>query len=251
MALATAMVCLLGFTSCDDDPEALAGLIEQSDLIGHINLVASNPQNGNPVDITIGDTLKFKSALCNVSIDTLRYDSIEVTSVEMGTIMVGTTDNIITGDVAEITYPLVGIHLNRAAVGTYTISCPIESFDFFKYLDSTDVNQMITSGITFGNEMGNLFAMAVSEDGYYIGYMGNIRINEFGEEGSLVKGNVNNVVAIYVTRQQIEEMANMTADQQAGINLATYFPSVTFNGVISSRRANMEAIITALEAEEE
>ena len=214
--LAMAVACMFGMTSCDGFN--WEDLLNGSDLVGHINLVASNPQNGTPEGLTMNDTLHFNSALCNVSTDTFYYEDYTLESIELGTVMVGTYDNLLTSGAANLTFPLVGINLRGAATGTYTVSCPIESFEFIEYLDTTDVNTMIASGLSFGSEMGNLFAVAVSEDAYYIGYSGNVRITQFGEEGSLVKGSVNNVHAIYVTRQQIEMLADMSDDERAAMD---------------------------------
>ncbi len=248
-AIAAVVACLFSMSSCDginwDDMF--------DNLTGHITLMASSPQNAQsgaqPQGIDLNDSIRFKSAISNVTADTIYYDGQAIPDVNFGTLMVGTKDNILTNDIANLTYPLVGIHLNGNTVKVYNVSCPL-NFDFIEYLDTTDINQMIAAGMAFGND-NNLFAVAVSEDAYYIGYTGNVNITKFGDEGSLIEGRVNNVRAIYVTKQQIETLADMSDAERAAIDLETYFPSVKFNGEISSRRTNIQAVLDALEAEQQ
>lgn len=243
--IATAVACMFGFSACDGN---FIDILEGTDILGHITLYTSNPTNGSQA-YNGGDTLRFASAMCNVNVDSVMIEAGEYSGnydIHIGTVMVGTTDNLITNEVANITYPLCGINVRDTATGTYAISCPINDFGFFEYLDTTNYNSLITTGLTIGNEMGNLFVVAVSEEAFYLGFSGSLTISAYGREGSLVQGSANNVDAIYVTTSQISQIANMSEAERAQINLANYFPHLTFNGEFSCRRANIEAVMQAL-----
>ncbi len=243
--VATAVACLFGFSACDDP----LSIFDGTDILGHITLYTSNPSNGEQA-YNGGDTLNFASAMCNVNVDSVYISAGEYSGsydVHVGTVMVGTTDNLITNDVANITYPLCGLNVRDTVTGTFPIVCPVTDFGFFEYLDTTDYNSLITTGLSIGNAMGNLFVVAVAEDAYYLGYNGTVTISSYGKEGALVQGTLNNVDAIYVTADQISTIAHMSEAERATIDLATYFPHLTFNGEISSRRANIEAVMQALD----
>jgi len=237
LAFAVAAMCIFGFTSCED----LADL----DLVGHINLTATNPTGGDQA-YADSTTLNFTSAMCNINVDSIVIDTMAA-EVNVGTVMVGTTQTLLSDDIANLSFPLCGINLRDTVPATYSISCPINDFSFFEYLDTTNINSLITTGLAIGDNIGNLFAVAVSEDAYYIGYSGSITLTSFGRNMmSRVVGSVNDVEAIYVTGSQIEALANMSATERAAIDLTTYFPHITFNGSISSIRAEIEAVIDAL-----
>lgn len=240
LVLAVAAMCAFSFSACDE--------LGDLDLVGHINLTATNPTGGEQA-YADSTELAFKSAMSNVNIDSVYIDAGEYAGtydLHAGTVMVGTTQTLISNDVANITFPLCGINLRDTVVGTYTISCPVDDFGFFEYLNAADVNTLITTGLEIGGELGNLFAVAVSEDAFYIGYSGSINISAYGRnELSRVEGTVNNVDAIYVTVSQLEALMNMPASERPS-DLAAYFPHITFNGAISSMRADISTVIDAL-----
>lgn len=240
IALAVAAMCAFGFTACED--------LEDLDLVGHINLTATNPVGGTQA-YADSTALNFKSAMCNVNIDSVYIDAGEYAGtydIHAGTVMVGTTQNLVSNDIANITYPLCGINLRDTIVTTYPISCPVNDFSFFQYLDTADVNSLITTGLAIGDDLGNLFAVAVSEEAFYIGYSGSINITSYGRsELQRVEGTVNNVEAIYVTVSELEALVALPVDQRP-TDLANYFPHITFNGSISSMRADITTVMDAL-----
>lgn len=253
LALATAMVCLLGFTACDDDPAALEELIEQNDLIGHITLTTSNATAGTQSSVQAygnGNTVTFKSAVSNVRFDTIyAADNITISDVTVGTLMVGTKDNAVTHGEEELEPPFIGIHLRDTNTGHHTVSCPVDRIEFFQYLYESNVASLMLSGVNVGGLVGNLFAIVCPNDSYYIGYEGDINITEFGLDGGLVKGSIS-VKAIYITAAELEQVANNQEYQQGIQNLATHFPNITFSGELSGRRADITAIVNALEVSE-
>ena len=239
-ALAVAAMCAFSFTACED--------LEELDLVGHINLLATNPTGGNQA-YADSTALNFKSAMCNVNIDSAYIDAGEYAGtydIHAGTVMVGTTQTLVSDDIANITFPLCGINLRDTNRGDYVISCPINDFGFFQYLNTTDVNSLITSGLAIGEDLGNLFAVAVSEEAFYIGFSGTIHVTAYGRrELSRVEGTVDNVEAIYVTVPQIEALVALPVDQRP-TDLANYFPHITFNGSFSSMRADITTVVDAL-----
>lgn len=243
LTIAAAAVFAFGFTSCDMNLDDLLNDPELN-LTGSITLTTTSPQ-GTPQAYGQNDTIRFKSAACNIT--EAVQDTFGVTT-NAGTVMVGTFDNLLTSNnsQANLSFPLVGINLRGTSAQNYTVDCPVNDLGFFQYLHDTDVNLLITRGIMYANCIGSLFAVAVSDTAYYIGYDGNINITNFGPEGDVVEGTVN-VTALYVTKGEIERIAN-DADYRATIgNFATHFPSITFNGNIASRRLPIEAVIDALE----
>lgn len=243
LAIATAVALALGFTACEGG--------DDFGLTGHINLVASNASGEQ--HYAAGDSIKFKSALSNVKLDSIAITIQEagvdtvVYDVNAGTVIVGSTDNIVTSSFESLTYPLVGINLRGTDAKNYSISCPIDDFSFFEYLDTSDVNKLISNGLMLGEELGNLFVLAVSEHAFYIGYFGSVNISKFGVDGSTVEGTVKNLNCIYVTEDDITTIANMSEAERASINLATYFPTIVLNGEIVSRRVPIDTVIAALE----
>lgn len=247
LVIAAAVASAFTFNACEEG--------QTMDLFGSINLVATNPVDtwtGLTQPYADSTVLNFGSALCNVDIDSVMVgdgeDSVSVYDVYAGTIMVGTTQNLLSNDVANLTFPMCGVNLRDTVTGTYEISCPIDQFSFYQYLDTTNVNSLITSGLEIGDELGNIFAVAVSEDAFYLGYSGTITITSFADHNyRRVEGTVNNVNAVYVTADQIAALAQMPEEQRADIDLASYLPHITFSGTISSMRANIGVILEALE----
>lgn len=241
LAIATALACAFGFSACEGDD--WKDLIEQTDLAGHVTLYVSNAQEGQMYQD--GDSIRFKSAVSNVRFDTVIIDSLHRGyNITAGTLLVGTRDNAITHADEELQPPFLGINLRDTNTGVHRINCPIDKIDFFRYLYETNVESIILSGVNLGTMVGNLFAVAYDSTSYYIGYSGSINITEFGAQNSLVVGTVN-VNCIYITNTQLEELVN--DEQYYDMDLSDHFPTVTFTGEISSRRADIAAVVNALE----
>ena len=242
LAIATALICALGFTACEEgsDTQLLEQIIEQNDLVGHITLTINDVSGVQPY--VNGDTIRFKSAVANVKIDTIYMeDGTTINSLEAGILMMGTRDNVVTAE--QIEAPYLGINLRDTVTGPHTISCPIDNIQFFQYLSETDLEELILSGIAFQG-VGNLFAIAQNDDHYYIGYSGTIDVSERGsKDGDAIKCDVN-VNTLYVSETQLDDLAN----NRISVNDV---PKARFTGEVSSRRANMTVIINALESQED
>ncbi len=241
LAIAAAVTMVMGMSSCTD-----------TNLLGYINLEASNPVAGTVSSkqaYANGDSINFMSALSNVKTDTL-YISDSTIGVDtvlynlnVGALIVGSVDNITKADFESLSYPLCGINLRGDEAKNYPISCPVDDLSFFKYLKNADVNTLIAKGLSYNDELGNLFAIAVSEDAFYIGYDGNVNITKFGGDGSTIDGKVENLKCIYVTIPQLEELVK----KDDVSNLSSYFPTITINGTVSSRRLPLDTVLEALE----
>lgn len=247
--IATAVACMFAFTACEGDSNQLQQLQQQfagADLLGHINLQPSDPQDGamfaaNHPSVLV-DTMKFKSALCNAN---FTYDGEYVDStvtVDAGALFFGSYTDIIAEGTVDIQFPMVGINLRDTMPGDYAISVPTGDFSFIEDLNEHNWSYYLTNNDI---QYGNMMVVAVGEDDYYICYQGNIHIDEFSSVGTIVRGSVQNVKAFYVTRQQLQLLlAIPDAGRQA---LTYYLPRITFNGEIASRRANIQQIVDELE----
>lgn len=238
--IAVAVALAFGFSACEDD----------LGLLGSITLTTSNPIGDQPY--AADQTFEFHSAICNANFSNvaIQNDSLGIDTVitgNLGAVFVGLTESLLSAsDFNNITFPLCGINLRDTVAGTYNFNYNID-WSFIELIDTTSLNKMITSGIAQSGNMGNLFAVAASETAFYVAVAGNINITEFGGNGSLVKGGINNVMCIYVTRDHLETLMAMPPSQRESVNLLTEFPIITFNGNMESRRASIETVMQALE----
>ncbi|MBR4230438.1 MAG: hypothetical protein IKR83_06975 [Bacteroidales bacterium] len=239
--IAVAVAMVFGFSSCEDD----------LGLLGNITLTTSNAVGEQAY--SADQQFDFHSAICNahlsdvhIQIDSLGIDT--TLNGELGAMFVGLTDNLLSAsDFDNITFPLVGINLRDTVAGTYNFTYNID-WSFIEQIDTTSLNKMITSGLSVSNNLGNLFVVAASENSFYVAITGNINVSEFGGNGSLVKGTMNNLFCIYVTRDHLETLRLMPPSQRENINLLTEFPTIVFNGNMESRRASIETVMQALES---
>lgn len=238
--IAVAVAMAFGFTACEDD----------LGLLGSITLTTSNA-NGDQA-YAADQTFNFHSAICNVNLSNvhIQYDSLGIDTTvngSLGAVFVGTTDNILTAeDFNNITFPLVGINLRDTVVGTYQFSYNV-NWSLIEMIDTTNMNRLICDGITYSGMLGNLFVVAASEQSFYLAIAGNINVTTFGRNGETVDASINNMECIYVTRDHIRNLMALTPEQRMAINPATEFPTLTFDGGMSSRRASIETVMQALE----
>ena len=237
-AIATAVAAMFGFAACEGE-NPFGNLNGTTDLLGHITLIASNPQNGEQ-PYGEGDTLNFASAMCNINLTI--EDSI---AVDKGSLFIGTEANLLQGENANITYPLIGLNLRDTAEIEYEVNCPVDQVSFFKTIDSTNWRSLLTENQP---DLGNIVVLAASEHALYIGYAGTITITRFAGMGTLVQGTFNNVKAAYVTEADIEALAEEDIET---IDIEARFPHITLNGEISSRRADIQAVIEQLDEQAE
>jgi len=249
LVIATAVACMLGFSACDGNEAQLQNQLQQyagSDLLGHIYLLPSEPQNGamfqyNHSAVNV-DTMKFKSAMCNASFTYEGEMTDSAVVVDAGALFFGSYTDIIAEGTVNIQFPMIGINLRDTMPGDYTISVPTGDFSFIEDLNEHNWSYYLTNNDI---QYGNMMVVAVSEDDYYICYEGSIHISEFSTVGTIVRGAVQNVKAFYVTKQQLELL--LAIPESAREALTHYLPTITFNGEISSRRANIEQIVDELE----
>lgn len=235
--IALAVACMFGFSACDEAD--LEDILNSSNALGHITLTTADPSEGTQA-YNGGENLNFKSAVCHVFVD-----EHGVPIVDAGNIFVGTTESVVNENVTT-TFPICGLKVYGHEAGDYAITCPVQSFDFIDQISHMGIYRLMRFGIVFANQPQNLFVLAASEDGYYIGYEGTIHVSQFGAEGELVEGTLDNVKALYITKQEFKAIANMEPGDRPQ-DLTTQFPHITFNGEISSRRVTTEQVVSALE----
>lgn len=248
--IALPFALLFTLTSCEGFD--WGGLLGDTELLGHVRLVASDAGEGQYY--ADGDTISFMSTICNVNSESIdiTIDTLDVTvdtslDVNPGTLFVGTEQNLLTGDVANITFPFIGINLNDTIEQTYTIDCPLDNIDLWNLLDTADIASALTSAPNAQNPFNNLFVIVLSETEYYIAYSGSIEITDFQDLNGLVKGNIN-VQAAYLTNSMIDELGEMSPIELANIDVDTYFRTITFTGEVSSRRTDITEVIESLTA---
>ena len=246
LTLVVAALCLPVFTSCDEDLSSILN----SDALGTITLTTSQAANGDQL-YGNDSTITFKSGLCNVDhrniqidVDTLGVDyDTTLLNVNAGSIYIGVNGVNVMENTANIDWPLFGMNLRDTVVGNYFFFLPVQTFAFLNYLDTSSINSLVATGLTFQSMPFNLFAVAASKDEYYIGYSGSVSITNFGPDGTMIEGTFNNVKAYYVTTTKLREMINLGAEEWNTRTLASELPTITFNGTFTSRRANMTSVI--------
>lgn len=250
LTIAVALFCALGMSSCDGD---ISDILGATDALGHITLKASNPiGEQNFVD---GQEFDFKSSLCNVSIDSIHMEfhygdhSLDTTveDLSVGSIIIGVYGENITENTSNIRFPMVGINLRDTVPGDYIFHFDENDWTFVDYIDTTNFYTLIRTGLAMMPEIGNLFALAESRNAIYVAYDGSITITNFGSEGKRIKGTANNIKCLYVTRDKLQTLLEMTQEERDQIVLGDYFSKITFNGEISSRRTEIDDILDAIE----
>ena len=245
--IVAAVLCMPMFTSCD-----LSDIID-SGALGTITLTTSQTANGDQL-YADDSTITFKSGLCNINnrdihidIDTLDVDyDTTLMNFSAGTIILGVNGVDVMENTANIDWPLFGMNLRDTTVGTYYFFLPVQTFDFLNFIDTTSINSLVATGLTFQRFPFNLFAVAADKDHFYIGYSGSVNVTTFGSEGSMVEGTFNNVKAYYVTTDKLREMIALGAAEWNNRTLASELPTITFNGSFNSRRVNMTSAINRL-----
>lgn len=248
--LVIAVACALEMSSCNED---ISDILGDTDALGHITFTASNLVGDQLV--VNGQEFDFKSSLCNVSIDSIHLafhygdhsaDTV-INDLNIGSILLGVYGDQITENTSNIEFPMVGINLRDTVPGEYIFHFDISDWDFVNYLDTTSFYTMVRTGWAMTPDLGNLFAMAESISAIYVAYDGAINITTFGSEGNRIKGSIDNVKCLYITRAKLVELKNMTAEERDAVVLEDYFSKVTFNGEISSRRTEIGTILQAIE----
>lgn len=244
LTIAAVATIAFGLASCE-------GVLEG--VLGGVQLKASDATAGEQYYAN-GDSLNFNSSLCNVKFDTLsvQLDTLGLDSLiydlDPGTIMIGSTSGLgLDGEEVEINFPLFALNLRGDEAKKYNIYCPVDDLEFYQAISDIDVNSLISSGLTYKGEGINLFVVVVSEEAFYLGYAGDVNITKYGNEGSTVEGTVNNVKCYYVNIKKLEQLVDMEPAQLATIDIDSYFPQITFNGKLKSRRVNIDAVLDMLE----
>lgn len=246
--IALSLATIITLSSCEGFD--WGGLLGDTELLGHVRLVVTDAGEGQYY--ADGDTLKFMSTICNVNGDRLdiNIDTMDVTvdtgfAINPGTLFIGTEQNLLSGDIANITFPFIGINLNDTIEKNYTINCPLTSIDLWNHLDTADITTVLTGVTDTESPISNLFVIMLSENEYYIGYSGNIEITDFQDLNGLVKGDIT-VQAAYLTTSMIDALGAMSPLELASLDIDTYFRTVTFTGEISSRRTDISQVVESL-----
>lgn len=186
LALAMAVSALFAFSACEID--GLDELIDTNSILGKVQVTTSNGEAG--VTYVDGTTLRFNSSLCNAVI----------TDTSLYTMVLATERDLVDNNEYELSYPLIGMKLFDTVAGVYNINHTMS----YEFLISVDWKHLLTANDT----VGNMFVMAVDEDGFYFGMNGSIELSEYNGMGTLVKGNINNLRAVYMSRSRMTALDN-------------------------------------------
>lgn len=266
LLIATAVACMFGFSACtEDDAAAIQNAAQQladSGVLGHIYLVPSNQNDGiwgqHNSAIMNADSLKFKSGLCCVKLNTEGVSGVDVDEVDLGVLSFGSFSDVVVNANNEVQFPLIGFNLRDTMPqnhnGDYPISIPtveVEGdFSFIEDLNENNWNYYLTHNnieVTGVGERPNIMIIAVNENEYYVCYSGKIHIDSFPAVAGRLNGQVVNVKAFRVTKEAIPLLINY--DNRANSILAALLPTVTLNGEISIPRMTSEnvSVIEALD----
>ena len=253
LLIATAVACMFGFSACSgDDAAAIQNAAQQladSGVLGHIYLVPSNQNNGllgeHNAAIMNSDSLKFKSGLCCVKLNTQGVSGVDVDEVDLGVLCFGSEKDVVVNSNNEVQFPLIGFNLRDTTPqlhnGDYPISIPtveVEGdFSFIEDLNRNNWNYYLTNNniqVTGVGERPNIMIIAVNEEEYYVCYSGKIHIDAFPAVAGRMNGQVVNVKAFRVTKTGLPFLIGY--ENRANSILAALLPTVTLNGEISIPR---------------
>lgn len=256
LLVATAVALLFGFSACEGESIDLTQL-SGKDLLGHIHLKASDQNNhinvlqNDPIMSPDVDSMRFKSALCCVKIDTNGLGGIEKV-IDAGASFFGSYSEVMVDANNNIQWPLIGINLSDTVPGDYQIEIPMVEGDI-SFIENLNQNNwkyyLLNNDIEIQGGHPNMMIIAVDTNKYYVCYEGKIRLDEFSAVGQRVKGRVQNVKAFYITNDQVRAIIRMSEADRNSLQLDRYLPTVTLNGEISSMRMASENVnvIEALE----
>lgn len=209
-------------TSCEG---VEIGETEAPDLVGNASIVLTTTVNDST---TVSDTVKFSSSIVD-AFDVTLYDS----NAAPGYSTVDICANVaLDADDVELSFPFMYFRIDD----TVTASYEMENILTLDLLQGLDFNKLVD---VLANPNGpNMVLMAENDSCWYISFAGSIVVSEYPTVGHVVKCTMDNVRAWYVTQAKINELnddiENMNFAHLTDLNY--YFPLVTINGNINSRR---------------
>lgn len=216
------------FSSCE-------GLFDN--LLGSADIVVTDNNGGTfyAPDGPASDSIHFSSSVSDV---------ITTSDSTFSYLSLCANIDLTTADV--ISYPYLGILVTDSTATTYAI----DALDL-DILQNLEVGKLLT---TLANR--NLVVLAVSDTSWYISNGGNVTIDEFATYGHLTKAQFDNVEMLYFTQSGIDYITDLVNRSVEGdidaittlatFNISTCFPPVTLTGTFSSRRMNINGLVTSL-----
>lgn len=214
---------IFAFTSCE-------GLITNfNEVIGDdLSGKASVQISREGQDGTITDSLNFTSSI----VDVFNFSDYDTTLSEgYSTIAISANVDLSATNV-ELDFPFMYYRLNDSVTGAYNLDTVLtlqmlQNFNFASLID-----------ILASPDGGNIVVLAENDSCWYVTYSGQFVVTEYPSMGRIVKGNFNNVEALYVTQNKVNELSDDIENMNfAHINdINYYFPRVTISGNVSSRR---------------
>ncbi|MCR4659136.1 MAG: hypothetical protein K5650_02445 [Bacteroidales bacterium] len=206
LAVACAFMVAFGMTSCD--PEEFQGIADDivKDLdnsFGSVALKVSDPNGVSP--FATKDSVLFSACVTGIVTDTTNMgdltDSLEGYEGFTGnnTFIMGANISLADSSI-DLTnvYPIFGLKTNDTADGIHIISDPMKDTNM---LMDFNFGKLITKGST-----ENLFGIAMSDVSWYVGASGEFDIKSYPDPGLLMKAELRNVKAYYITQTQLDSV---------------------------------------------
>ena len=218
---------LFGFfamTSCEDFNFNQNGFNIDEGLVGSASVVITS----QGTDTTTVDSLHFISSI----VDAFNFSEFDSTLGEgFSTIDISANINLNGSNVA-LEFPFMYYRIDDTVAGTYAMDT-ILTLDLLQGLNYQTLKNVLASP-----EGGNMVLIALNDSCWYITYSGNLVVTQYPAIGHMVKANLDNIGAWYVSQSKINELNddinNMNYSHLS--NLDYYFPRVTLSGSVTSRR---------------
>lgn len=218
-----AIFAVFALTSCDEMNISIDD-ITGGELVGNASLVISH----NGPDGTVADSMNFKSSIAD-AFDLSEFDSSLIEG--FSTVAISANVNLTEADVS-LEFPFMYYRINDTLSGSY-------AFDTILTLEMLhNLNFDTLINILANPDGGNMILIAENDSCWYITFGGSLVVTEYPTVGKLIKANLSNATAWYVTQSKVDELsADIDNMNMAHWNdLEYYFPRVTLSGNITSRR---------------
>ncbi len=208
------------FTACEGF--GINGLLGSADFV-------MTTQNGSEITV---DTLKVKSCVGDAFYDT----------TATGTLAIAANIDL-TSTQSILSTPYFAFYVQDTLTQAYTLDTLTP-----EYLQSWSTGFSIEKLIS-----SNRIILVESDTSWVVSTGGNFTINDFENFGGYIRASADNARAFRLTQTLLDSLSNVTdraqnGDMEAimflqGYRPENFFPSVTINGNIESRRMNINGLV--------
>lgn len=196
----------------------------EEELVGNASIVITRNNDG----VIEHDSIHFTSSL----VDVFDFADVDSTLGEgYSTIDISANVNLSEANVS-LAFPFMYVRLDDSTAKSYTMDT-ILTIDLLNGLDFAKLVNVLANP-----DGGNMVLIAENDSCWYISHAGEFVVTRYPTVGNIVEGTFNNVEAWYVTQAKINELNDDIQNYNFAHlgDLNYYFPRVTINGNINSRR---------------